>query len=543
MITTNDSAQIQILRRPDCPAALLEQHINHQDEDIRSTIASNLALNEAQQNQLADDGSVAVRLALLSNPALSPSIMARLFEDANLRAALATALSAAREDTNLSEVPEAAFLVETAVSEAHLHQVNSNSTGFNEAQQTKFLEEGDEQQLAELASHPDLSKEMQNKLLQYEITAPVSSDSPVNAFSMFFGGSEPKSAENSVLVALASNPFLFEEVQEKLASTGSPAVRLALAANPNLNEKQQNYLATTGSDQVKRHLAMNPSLIAAIQSLLADDEKYDVRAALAANPALDKAYLDKLMCDNDTNVKCGLASNPALPIDLQQHIANSECDNRRQLEWVLASLAKNPSLTDELMEKFAVSDINGVRESLAKNSSLPEPLQARLIANNSGKVLRNLAGNSALKVAQQAELAQVGDVDVRLALLGNPSLDKPIKMRVIAAFTKHDLSRAESDLDYAEKKASRLDIEYKDACQNYEISLGMSMSFLSFLTSDEKLDRLYDKTIRVQERGREAWSEYSDLGDKCRKLKCALEQQPIAQPEKNGFLNGGLAFS
>ena len=115
MTTTNNSAQIQILRRPDCPAALLEQHIDDVDENIRCAVASNPALNESQQIQLASDGSIAVRLAMLSNPALSPSIMARLFEDANLRAALATALSATREDTNLSEVAETAPLAETSV--------------------------------------------------------------------------------------------------------------------------------------------------------------------------------------------------------------------------------------------------------------------------------------------------------------------------------------------------------------------------------------------------------------------------------------------
>lgn len=184
MTTTNNSAQIQMLSRPDCPAALLEQHLNHQDENIRSAIASSTALNEAQQNQLADDESVAVRLALLSNPVLGASIMARLFEDANLRAALVAALSIARNGANLNTSPEAAPLAETAVSDAHPHQTSSSSIHFSEAQ-IKLPEEGDEQRRAEFASHPDLSKEMQSKLLQDK--------------------------EESVLVALASNPSLLEE--------------------------------------------------------------------------------------------------------------------------------------------------------------------------------------------------------------------------------------------------------------------------------------------------------------------------------------------
>jgi hypothetical protein len=393
----------------------------------------------------------------------------------------------------------------------------SKTISQSDAQQIKMLE-GDDSKIREgLARDTGLSPSLQTKLLQ--------------------------DTEEAVLIVLASNPSLLEEGQEKLASTGTPAVRKELAANPKLNERFQNYLATTGSDEVKCHLAMNPSLIAAIQSLLADDEKYVVRAALAANPALDKTLLDKLMCDNDTNVKCGLASNPALPIDLQNRLANSECDNRRQLEWVLASLAKNPSLADELMEKFAVSDIGKVRESLACNSSLPEYLQARLIANNYGKVLENLACNASLKVAQQAELAHVGNVDVRLALLDNPSLYQPIKRRVMASFDKYDLSSAEHDLDYAEKKASRLNTEYSDAGKKYERTLGMSMSFLSAFTSDEKLEQLYRKVQRAQEEESEAWDESVDLSVKCRKLRALLEQRPKVQPEINGIFNGGLVFS
>lgn len=504
MTSPNNSAQMLSLRRPDCPATLLELHLNDQDDDIRSAIASNPALSDAQQNQLAADKSVAVRLALLSNPALSANIMARLLEDSNLRAALAAALSATREDTNLSGAPETAALAEIVVCEAPLHQPSSCSS-FTEAQQVQLLEEGDEQQRAELASHPYLSKSLQSRLLQDK--------------------------DESVLIALAGNPSLLDEGQEKLASTGSPAVREALAGNPGLNETQQNYLATTGSDRVKCRLAKNPSLIIDFQSMLASDKCGAVREALACNPSLDMAYQSQLIEDIDVDVKIALAGNPALPNDLRLCLANSNEDR------VIASLAKNPSLSDALMEKYAVSGIREVKEALASNTSLPESLQARLIAYNADKLdflslfgglggnFRNiLARNPSLKVAQQAELAKVGDIDVRLALLDNPSLHESVKTKIIASFGKDDLTRAQGDFDYAEKQALRLNAEYLNSCKKYERSMGWSMGWL-FPTSDAKLDRLYDNTVRTQEREREAWSECLDLGGKCSKLKCALEQQ------------------
>lgn len=110
------------------------------------------------------------------------------------------------------------------------------------------------------------------------------------------------------------------------------------------------------------------------------------------------------------------------------------------------------------------------------------------------------------------------------------------------AFTKHDLSSAERDLDYAEKRASRLNTECSDADKKYERTMGMSMSFLSSFTSDEKLDQLYKKVQRVQEEESKAWDESANLGAKCRKIKALLDQQPIIQSEKNGFFNCGLAF-
>lgn len=372
----------------------------------------------------------------------------------------------------------------------------SKANQQSEAQQIKLLEEGDANACAELARHSGLSRTVQARLLQNK--------------------------EEAVLVAFASNPSLFDEGQEKLASTGAPAVREALAANPGLNEKQQNYLAMTGSDEVKCKLAINPSLIVAIQSLLADEKVSCVREALAENPSLDKACQSRLMEDNDEYghqiiyTLMPLASNPALSNDLQNRMAESN-DHR-----IVASLAKNPSISDELMKKLAVSDNDEVRAGLACNTSLPESLQARLIERNGGGARKNLAGNPSLKIAQQAQLAHVGDVDVRLALLENPSLDELIRMRVIASFRNYDLSSAESSLDYAAKKAIRLNTEHREALQKGIDSYG------GFLTSsEEKMNRLNRAVDRIQSQIDEVDREIAALENKCYNIKILLKQHPI----------------
>lgn len=374
----------------------------------------------------------------------------------------------------------------------------SEANQQNEAQRIKLLAEGDAKARAELAKHSGLSRSLQAKLLQDK--------------------------DESVLVALARNLSLHDETQEKLANTGTPAVREVLAANPSLNEKQQNYLAITGSDEVKCKLAKNPSLIVAIQSLFAVEIAPGVREALAENPSLDKSCQPILMVYSDEYrqdhvwTMMPLASNPALEKEFYECLAEDE-DSR-----IVASLAKNPAISDSLMKRFATSDIDEVRAGLACNASLPEPLQARLIAGHSKNVRENIARNSALKVAQQAQLAHVGNVDVRLALLDNLSLDEQIRMRVAASFTNHDLSSAESDLEYAEKELNRLFNEHHEALQKCIKSHG---GF--FTTSDEKIERLNRAADRIQNQITEVDRKIYVLEMKCRKIRALLELQPVSE--------------
>ena len=305
--------------------------------------------------------------------------------------------------------------------------------------------------------------------------------------------------DTAASIALAGNPSLSDAVQEKLASTGSPAIRQALAINPVLNEKSQLYLAATGSNEVKCQLAKNTSLIESIHMEFADDENSAIRSALAANTSLDQASLDKLMADTDIGVQAALAKNPALTVDLQQRIASSGCD-----VWVLQNLAKNASLSKALMEKFSVGAVDEIKESLASNPSLPESIQARLIANNHGNVLKIIARNSSLKIAQQAELESIGSIDIRLALLGNPALDVQIKTRIIASFTQSDLSSAERAVEHAEQKADRLNTEYADACEKHYKSMGGI-----FPSSDAQVEHLYKNIGRVQKKQDAALSEFT----------------------------------
>ena len=366
-----------------------------------------------------------------------------------------------------------------------------------EAEQLRFIAEGNVQARTQIAHSADLSLSLQTKLHQ--------------------------DTDESVLVALAGNTALLDELQKNLAHTGTPAVRKALAANPSLNETQQNYLATTGSDEVKCQLAKNPSLMLSIQSRFAVDATSGIRAALAENPSLDKTCQVQLMQDGDEYTQLHvytmmpLASNPAL--STEYHAGFAENDDSR----IVASLAKNPSISTALMERFAASDDDAIRAGLACNTSLSESLQARLIAGNSNGVRINIAGNPALKIAQQALLADNGDVDVRLALLDNPELDESIRMRVAASFSNQDLNWAESALELAENISTRLSNEHHDATQKCIKAYGGI-----FPSSEEKIEKLNKAADRIQNRIFEADREIVSIERKCRKIKALLENQPSA---------------
>ena len=182
----------------------------------------------------------------------------------------------------------------------------------------------------------------------------------------------------------------------------------------------------------------------------------------------------KLAEVGNTNERVELATNSDLPHILQTILLQDK--------------------SEKLMKVLAGSDFEDVRASLASNASLPESLQACLIADGSIGVRINAAKNSALTIAQQKQVSRTDNVDIRLALLDNPSLDElVIRNRVVASFTRSDLSSVEHDIDAAERKSSKLYSEHKEAFQKCVNSYGVI-----FPSSDEKIEKLTKEVDRIQ---------------------------------------------
>ena len=119
-----------------------------------------------------------------------------------------------------------------------------------------------------------------------------------------------------------------------------------------------------------------------------------------------------------------------------------------------------------------------------------------------------------MKVAQQAQLGHDGNVDVRLALLDNPSPDGRLRSRVASSFSSSDLAAAESDLEYAEKKSMRLYAEYGAALEKSIDAHGGI-----FPSSEEKIERMNQAADRKQIKIDLVDREINVLEEQCKRLK------------------------
>jgi hypothetical protein len=249
----------------------------------------------------------------------------------------------------------------------------------------------------------------------------------------------------------------------------------------------------------------------AINIKLTEEGEAIARVKLPANLGLSRSLQLILLQENEESVLVALARNTSLLEEVQEKLVQIGTLAVQQ------SLAANRNLSELLMMTLADSDSKDVRADLASNTSLPESLQTRLIADSSISVRINIAKNPALKIALQKHMSRVdNNVDVRLALLDNPSLDELVRVRVVSSFTRSDLTSAESDLHSAEMKSTQLYSERKEASQKCINSYGVL-----FPSSEEKIEKLTREVDRIQYQIFSVDKEIDTLKIKYRKIyKC-----------------------
>ena len=179
--------------------------------EVRAALAANQGVTPSTQKKLAKDTSIEVRAALAANQGVTPSTQKKLVKDTSIevRAALAANQSLSLEVQKKILLSSDRKMIEIFISRAE-----------NEETQTLILEEGDIDQRRELASNLYLSESVQGKLA-------VDQDGLV---------------KNN----LGRNPSLSPLVQHQFLTNGSWSGIMSLSHNPNLDRALIAELAKEG---------------------------------------------------------------------------------------------------------------------------------------------------------------------------------------------------------------------------------------------------------------------------------------------------------
>lgn len=274
-----------------------------------------------------------------------------------------------------------------------------------------------------------------------------------------------KNGDESVQIALAENSNLSAKIQSELAHKGSLNVQMALANNPCLIDELQIYLIKTDSDDQKhihelnRILAKNTGINNEAQWLLVEDLDSYVRGNLAENPSLNQCLYEKIK--SDKYAIQDFAKNPSLSENEQTLLLDAD-------EYVRYHLARNASLSKNVQLKLAC-DVVKIQKILASNPVIDVEVQAKLVSNDP-EVQICLAKNPSLAIEHQSQLLLNGNIDVRLALFSNRTLDKNVKLQLVQLFSLSDFNSAESDLIQQKNKFEQLDSDsrsYEYGDENY----------------------------------------------------------------------------
>jgi len=225
-----------------------------------------------------------------------------------------------------------------------------------------------------------------------------------------------------VLRGLAANTGLGLEVLEPLLGSLDQATLVVLAKRADLTGAAVTSLARQSNPAVRAVLAHNAVAAVTAWPLLVGDTDVDVRRALARGhskdfrPAIDLPLPEeaqwRLARDADARVRQELASRRDLAVPVGLHLASDpEASVRR-------AIASWSSLPDSVVPALLLDVDPQVRRGVLHWATIPVELQADLLADPETRAAA--AAWVRLDRDGVAELLSDSDVDVRLALAGNP---------------------------------------------------------------------------------------------------------------------------
>ncbi|MBI3590663.1 MAG: HEAT repeat domain-containing protein [Candidatus Melainabacteria bacterium] len=258
--------------------------------------------------------------------------------------------------------------------------------------------------------------------------------------SGLFATREKATSELVIGLALSNDlfPYVLDEypkasleVQRRLDRMikkiiGQRGIYLASDEKTNLNTFK--YLAEHGGYPIKIRLLFNKGFTDEnSMSLILNELPDDVLGHLVSvtNRALVLDVLRKNEIEKKIHFENYLAKNPSITEETMEKFANSEN------VVVRFSVAANRSLTKELLEKLAQDKDSNVRAAVAANRSTKKELLEKLLQDECPEVVQAAAANKNLPKELLEQLAESKRLYIRLGIAANKNTRKEILEKLI----------------------------------------------------------------------------------------------------------------
>ncbi|PSF38115.1 hypothetical protein C7H19_06495 [Aphanothece hegewaldii CCALA 016] len=463
----DQNAKISVARNLQTPIHILEQLAKDDDETVRSVVSKNPNLPLNSLLELAEDASFQIRLSLACNRLHQSTPIPILKKLAQDESDLVRAEVAANKDTPVE------ILTKLAQDSSHevCHQLTHNPNTPVEVLELLGVEKG-------IVNAYNLKTPGTALAAAVEQTLEKDSRTQKKIFEFLLRDLEGSQMPASTL--------------EKLATHQASWIRSDVAHHRNTSLSVLETMIDDEYEPVLRGIARNPnSSPQLLESLLNRHET--VARAMVERSEIPINLMEKLLDHKSEYIRQRIVSRPNLPLELAGKIINTELEKS-----VLISLARNPSLTTELLTQFIQHSNANVRQILVNHPNLTESHWQQLAQDRALPVREAVALNAKVSTHILEILSRDREAQVRGKVATNPRTpvsvleslvqDEDATVRIAVA------SNPNLPLSYLEQLALDDTVEVRRAVANYALLRNLAPKPTSRQTNPTliSLSRIYN---------------------------------------------------
>jgi hypothetical protein len=388
------NAKLTADRHPKTPIQVLEQLAKDADETVRLVASQNSNLPLSSLLELAQDPSMSVRLNLTYKKTAPVQLLERLAQDESEQV---RAKVAEHPDTPVELLVKLASDPSPEVCQKLTYNPNTPVTVL------EFL--GVEKGIvnARNTNTPGnaLAKAVE-KALQQDVH--VRDKALEKLLERVYGSQMPAS------------------VLEQLADYPTSWIRSWVAYHPNTPASTLEKMINDDPGPVLWGIARNPNTPPHLLERLVNRPNLSAKDygkiyfSIAERNKIPASVMERLLNSSGLYVRQKIAIKSNLPSEIAERLIATESD-----EFVLIPLARNPSLTPELLTQFVQHPNPNVCEALANHPNLTLAHWEQLVANPAPRVRQAIASQPNAPVSVLETLAKDPDKDILVRVAANPN--------------------------------------------------------------------------------------------------------------------------